>query len=312
MDSDILEQLERRLGRLHAKQRLGIETDHETRVFGGGLNFFHIENWYRAPSFIRNALKLTGLYWRARRNAERIEVRDNIVLSAKLPESFDGFTILHISDMHVDMNQGAMRRLTELVQHLCYDVCVLTGDFRGKTFGPFAATLDGLARVRPHLTSPVYGVLGNHDTIQMVPGLEAMGIRMLLNECERLVRGEQSIHLAGIDDAHYYRVDNIEKAAAAIPDDAFSILLSHTPEIYRQAAHAGFDLLLGGHTHGGQICLPGRVPLTLDAVLPRRMGAGAWEYRGMAGYTSVGVGSCIVPVRLNCPPAITLHRLRRA
>src|SRR5712692_1876443 len=313
MDSDIIEQLEQRLGRLHARQRLGIETDHEARAFGGGArNFMHIENWYLAPAIIRNALKLSGLYWRARRNAERVEIRDNIVLSERLPEAFDGFTILHISDMHVDMNKGAMRHLTELVQHLTYDICVLTGDFRGKTFGPFEATLAGLAQVRAQLAGPTYGVLGNHDTILMVPGLEAMGIRMLLNECERLVRGDQSIHLAGIDDAHYYRVDNIEKATAAIPDDGFSILLSHTPEIYRQAAHAGFDLLLAGHTHGGQLCLPGRVPLTLDSVLPRHMGADAWEYRGMAGYTSVGVGSCIVPARLNCPPTITLHRLRRA
>jgi predicted MPP superfamily phosphohydrolase len=193
-----------------------------------------------------------------------------------------------------------------------YDVCVLTGDYRGATFGPFDAALEGLARVRARLKGPVYGVLGNHDTIRMVPGLEDMGIRMLLNECETVSRGEQRIYLAGIDDAHFYRVDNIEKAASDIPHDAFSILLSHTPEIYRQAAHAGFDLLLSGHTHGGQICLPGSVPITLDSVLPRHMGAGGWTYHDMAGYTSVGVGSSIVAVRINCLPEITLHRLRCA
>ena len=71
----------------------------------------------------------------------------------------------------------------------------------------------------------------------MVPGLEEMGIRMLLNECEAVSRGDEAIFLAGIDDAHYYRVDNIEKAASEIPRDGFSILLSHTPEVYRQAAH---------------------------------------------------------------------------
>ena len=312
MESDVIKQLEQRLGRLHARQRLGIEADHELRVFGGGAtNYFHIENWYSAPFVIRNALKLSGLYWRARRNAERIEVHENIVRSARLPEPFDGFTILHVSDLHVDMNEGAMRCLEEIVRGLAFDLCVLTGDFRGRTYGPFETTLLGLARLRTQLPGPAYGVLGNHDTIQMVPGLEAMGIRMLLNECEILARSDRSIYLAGIDDAHYYRVDNIEKATAFIPDDAFSILLSHTPEIYRQAAHAGFDLLLSGHTHGGQICLPGRVPLTLDSVLPRRMGAGAWQYGAMAGYTSVGVGSCVEPVRLNCPPAITLHRLQR-
>jgi predicted MPP superfamily phosphohydrolase len=153
-------------------------------------------------------------------------------------------------------------------------------------------------------------VLGDHDTIQMVPAMEAMGIRMLLNECEVIVRGDQRIYLAGIDDAHFFRVDNIEKAASQIPKDEFSILLSHTPEIYRQAAHTDFNLLLSGHTHGGQICLPGSIPIILDAVLPRRMGAGAWQYHNMTGYTSVGAGSSVVPVRLNCPPEITLHCLR--
>jgi uncharacterized protein len=153
-------------------------------------------------------------------------------------------------------------------------------------------------------------VLGNHDTIRMVPGLEEMGIRMLLNECEAISRDGETIYLAGIDDAHYYRVDNIEKAASDIPDNGFSILLSHTPEVYRQAAHAGFDLLLSGHTHGGQICLPGSIPITLDSVLPRRMGSGAWKHGEMVGYTSVGVGTSIVAVRINCLPEITLHHLR--
>jgi predicted MPP superfamily phosphohydrolase len=221
---------------------------------------------------------------------------------AELPPAFDGFTILHISDLHVDMNEVAMQHLIELVGGLRYDLCVLTGDYRGKTSGPFEATLDGLAKVRAQLQGSIYGVLGNHDSIQMVPAMEAMGIRMLLNECEAIARGDQRIYLAGIDDAHFYRVDNIEKAALPIPDGAFSIILSHTPEVYRQAAHANFDLMLSGHTHGGQICLPGSIPIKLEAVLPRRMGAGAWKYHNMTGYTSVGAGSSVLPVRLNCPP----------
>jgi hypothetical protein len=209
------------------------------------------------------------------------------------------------------MNSGAMRRLIELLPTVSYDLCVLTGDYRGKTYGSYQAAIDGLARVRANLQGPVYGVLGNHDTIRMVPALEEIGIRMLLNESDAIERNGEQIHLVGIDDAHYYRVDNIEKAASSLPAADFSILLSHTPEIYRQAAHAGFQVLLSGHTHGGQICLPGAIPIILDSVLPRRMGAGAWMYRGMVGYTSVGVGSCILPVRLNCPPEITLHRLLR-
>ena len=311
MDEDILRKLEIRLGPLHARQRLGIERDHEAQVFGQGLTFFHLENSSWAEWIIRNVLKATGLYWRARQNAERILVKRNDMRFKTLPPLFEGFTILHISDLHVDMNEVAMNRLIELVGSMQYDMCVLTGDYRGRTFGPFQPALDGVARVGTHLKQPICAVLGNHDTIQMVPGLEAMGIRVLLNECATIVRKDQRIYLAGIDDAHFFRVDNIEKAALSIPRGEFSILLSHTPEVYRQAAHANFDLMLSGHTHGGQICLPRSIPIKLEAVLPRRMGAGPWRYSDMTGYTSVGAGSSVVPVRLNCPPEITLHHFRR-
>jgi hypothetical protein len=307
---DVDELLEKRLGRLHARLRLGIEKDHEAQVFGQGINYFHIENSPLSHFVIRACLKLTGLYGRGCRNAAKIELRNNYIRSNQLPKAFDGFTILHLSDLHVDMNKEAITRLTAMLAETTYDICVLTGDYRGKTFGPYEAALAGMSRVCAQLKRPIYGVLGNHDTIRMVPGLEAMGIRMLLNECVTIERGNQRMHLAGIDDAHFYRVDNLEKAASGIPSDEFSILLSHTPEIYRQAAHADFNVLLSGHTHGGQICLPGRIPITLDSILPRRMGSGPWKYHGMIGYTSVGVGSSVVPVRFNCPPEITLHHLK--
>jgi len=309
MSDNITDQLEKRLGRIHARQRLGIENDNEQRVFGGGLNFFHIENWYSVHSFIRISLQLTGLYWRGRRNAARIEIRHNDVGLSGLPEAFRGYTILQISDLHVDTNEDAVHRLIEILRDLDYDACVLTGDYRGKTYGPIDETLDGMARVRTYLKDPIYGVLGNHDTIRMLPGLEDMGIRMLLNESVRVERQGSCIHFSGIDDAHYYRVDNMEKAASGVPQEEISILLSHTPEIYRHAAHSNFDLLLGGHTHGGQICLPGGFPITLDASLPRHMGSGPWQYQGMSGYTSVGIGTSVVTVRLNCLPEITLHHL---
>jgi len=151
MDEDILRKLEERLGPLHARQRLGIETDHEAQIFGQGLLSFHIVNWYPVHSVIRNALKLTGLYWRGRRNTGSILVKRNDVMFKELPPLFDGFTILHLSDMHVDMNEAAMQRLIELVGDLRYDLCVLTGDYRGKNLGPFEATLTGVARVRAHL-----------------------------------------------------------------------------------------------------------------------------------------------------------------
>lgn len=308
---DIDERLEKRLGRLHARLRLGIEADHEAQVFGQGINYFHIENLPPSHIAIRLCLKLTGLYGRGHKNAAQIEVRRHEVISSRIPKEFDGFTILQISDLHVEMSETAMARLTGMLPDIDYDLCVLTGDYRAQTTGAYEPALAGIARLCSALKRPIYGVLGNHDTIRMVPGLEDMGIQMLLNENHAIERDDQRIYLAGIDDAHYYRVDNIEKAATEIPFGSFAILLSHTPEVYQQASYADFCLLLCGHTHGGQICLPGRIPITLDSVLPRHMGAGPWKYRDMIGYTSVGAGSSIVPVRFNCPPEVTLHRLRR-
>lgn len=210
----------------------------------------------------------------------------------------------------MDLSERAIKHLLEIVDALRFDVCVLTGDYRGQTYGPFETAMEGVAKLRAKIKTPTYAVLGNHDSVQMVPRLEAMNIRVLLNECETLTRGDQRIHLAGIDDAHFYRADDIARAVSNIPKGDFAILLSHTPEVYRQAAEAGFALMLSGHTHGGQLCLPGSIPIKLEAVLPRRMGAGAWKYRGMSGYTSVGVGTSILPVRLNCPAEVTLHVLR--
>jgi uncharacterized protein len=306
-----LRRLEVRLGRRHARQRLGIERDHEAQVFGQGLTFFHLENLTSSHRLIEWMLRLSGLYWRGKRNAARLRLTSNMIALPELPVAFDGFRILHLSDLHIDMSTDAMNCAAELIVGLSYDLCVLTGDFRGKTFGPFDTAMSGLVRLRKDLVGDVFAVLGNHDTIRMTPALEEMGIRVLLNESAIIRRGSEIIHLVGVDDAHFYRADNIEKAAAAVPHDEFAILLSHTPEIYRQAAYADFNIMLCGHTHGGQICLPGGFPLTLSAALPRRYGAGAWTYGAMAGYTSVGTGSSVVPVRFNCPPEITLHTLRR-
>jgi uncharacterized protein len=304
-----LSRLEKRLGRVHARQRLGVERDHEGQMFGQGPGFFHFENSRLVPRLMEAVLRGTGTYARGVRNAAKIELRHNIIPLARLPAAFNGFSILHLSDLHCDTSERAMPRVAEMLGPVNYDICVITGDYRGRTFGPFEPSLRAFANVRSAIRGPVYGILGNHDSIWMLPHLEEMDVAMLMNEAIAIERNSARLHVAGIDDAHFYRTDNIEKAAEKIPHDECSILLSHTPEIYRQAAHAGFDLMLSGHTHGGQICLPGGIALTLASVLPRNLGAGLWRHQRMLGYTSVGAGTAVVPVRFNCPPEITLHRL---
>ena len=177
-NQDILTILEQRLGRQHARDRLAIEKDHESQVFGQGINFFHFENLPLSHVLIGAVLMATGLYQRGISNAAKVDIRHNRIESPLLPKAFDGFTIVQLSDLHVEMSGAAMERVIDLLGEARYDVCVLTGDYRGRTCGPYDTTLAGMARVRASLKGPIYGVLGNHDTICMVPGLEAMGIRM--------------------------------------------------------------------------------------------------------------------------------------
>ena len=143
----------------------------------------------------------------------------------------------------------------------------------------------------------------------MTSELEGMGVQLLMNEHIAITRNGQTLWLAGIDDPHYFRADNIEKACNEIPMDEPSILLSHTPESYKYAAYADMDAMLCGHTHGGQICLPGGKPVYCNATCPRTYCSGEWRYHNMAGYTSRGSGSSLVDARINCPPEITIHHL---
>ena len=193
-----------------------------TYIFGQGIRFFPIENLALSSVLIRAVLMATGLYWRGIRNAAKVAIRHNRIDSPHLPNAFDEFTIVQLSDLHVEMSEGAMERAIDLLAEARYDVCILTGDYRGGTCGPYDTTLAGMARVRDALKGPIYGVLGDHDTIGMVPGLEAMGIRVLLNESVVIERGDQRLYLGGINDARSYGVDNIEKAFAAIVRGSFA------------------------------------------------------------------------------------------
>ncbi|TBW52536.1 metallophosphoesterase [Marinobacter halodurans] len=300
-----------RLGPVHARQRLGIEREFESRLVDRHGHFCHVEKWYSLHGLIRTCLRISGMLERAQNNARRMRTIDNRFVIPHLPESFEGYRILQLTDLHVDMDEAMLDAIIEHVANLEYDLCVLTGDYRKLTWGPIDASLDGMHRLRQVLKGTPLGVLGNHDSIRMLPALEDMGYRMLLNESMTLERGGARLHLSGVDDAHFYKVHNLQRAAEDIPPGEVSLLLSHTPEIWREAAHAGYDLFLCGHTHGGQICLPGGIPVLLDANCPRSLGKGAWRHGDMQGYTSCGAGTSMVHARLNCPPEVNMHTLTR-
>jgi predicted MPP superfamily phosphohydrolase len=311
-DSELYDYLVDRIGKAHLRQRLGVEIEHEADRFGQGRTFLNIENWKLPAKLLTVGLKLTGLMTRGRANVTDFQVRSNALVLPHLPPAFEGFTLLHLSDLHLDCWPEFPERLAEKVQGLDYDICVLTGDYRFKTHGPHEASMQGLERLCQAIDTDIFAVLGNHDSIVMARPIESLGVRLLMNEHVQLTREETSIYLAGIDDPHYFSADNLPQAYEGIPDEAVSVLLAHSPEIFRHAAYVGFDAMLCGHTHAGQIRLPGPFAVTYNSSAPRYTGAGNWTFDLMHGYTSAGTGSSVVPVRFNCPPEITLHRLHRA
>lgn len=298
-----------RLGTARLRERLTLEAGR--RVDGRTNPGPPLEPRYEArlAEALNTLLRLLRLAGRGRRNALAIRVVNHDVHLPGLPPSLAGLRLLQISDLHLDMDPTLVHRVAETVAPLPVDACLLTGDYRYRTRGPSDAALAALAELRPALCDDVFAVLGNHDSIRMVPEMERLGVRVLLNESVTLGDGPDRLHLAGVDDPHYFRTHDLAAALENVPDGAATLLLAHSPEVYREAAARNVGLMFCGHTHGGQIRLPGGIPVFINADCPRRMAAGHWRWERLQGYTSVGAGASVLPVRFNCPPEVVLHTL---
>ena len=258
-------------------------------------------------------LRCTFTYGRGRRNALDVELRQWDLALPKLPPAFDGLRILQLSDLHLDGIDGLTQRLTSLwPTPLEVDLCVLTGDFRTRLHGPWQRAIDEIAAVLPTVKARdgVFAILGNHDSAAMVPALEALGVTVLVNEHVDLERRGQRIRLLGTDDVHYYYTPAALRSLEAA-DEAFTIGLIHSPELAPEAAAAGVDLYLCGHTHCGQVCLPGGLPLITHVSRCRRFARGLWRLGEMTGLTSHGVGATGLPVRFFCRPQADLVIVRQ-
>ncbi len=257
-------------------------------------------------------LKLFGLYAKGRREFRNLEVVENDIAIPGLPAALDGYTIMQMSDLHIDIDPALVETIAKAIAPLKYDMCVLTGDYKNLTVGESAEAVALLSGLRPSIKSPVYGVLGNHDTLDMVTPLEDAGCRILLNESVLLEHNGGRILLSGVDDPYIYKTHSIANALAGAPTADVRILLAHSPTILGEAEAAGFDAYLCGHTHGGQVCLPNGYPILCHDRCPRRCINGRWSSGRLQGYTSRGTGGCGLPIRLFCRPEVTLHRLRTA
>jgi len=273
--------------------------------------------WYKRqvePRILQFGLQAAGLYTRGVRNALEPVVRTMRLRFPNLPSALDGFQILHLSDFHIDGNEVLAERLASVLNRLRPDVCVFTGDYRFDIRGTCAGVYAPMRRVISCISARhgITGVLGNHDAAEIAFRLEELGVRMLVNEAVEIRHRNESVWLAGIDDPFDYRCDDLGAALANVPSKAFKILLAHTPDRFKQAADAGVDLYLCGHTHAGQIRLPLVGSIKHKSKSPREYSFGHWTHQGMQGYTTAGVGCSAVRVRYNCPPEAVLIELSRA
>ena len=299
------------------EQWLARRTEMETRRFSR-LSPEAIEKGLMSPVdyFLPGAtlgLKLANLYDRGRANAQDIRVVEHELTFEYLPVAFDGYRILHLTDLHIDSLPGIEDAISERVAPLRYDACVLTGDYRFRAFGDYGPEVRlPLQQIMSHIYAPdgIYATLGNHDTHPAVTLLEEMEVRVLANEHIRLGRGGEHITLTGIDDPHYYYTTEAVTALQQ-SEDGFKVALVHSPELYHEAATHGYHLYLCGHTHGGQICLPSGTPILKNLQRGHHLVQGLWQEQQMIGYTSPGCGVSGIPVRYFSRGEITVFTLRR-
>jgi len=302
--------LAKRLGEDVLEQRILKQAKLWTRETHQGTGFLRIEGVVPLNRLVTFFLILTGTRGWGRRNYLDVRIVENPVTIPGLPAAFEGFRLLQLADLHCDLCPALIDKVVQLLEGLDYDAVVLTGDYHDGVATEHELSLKLMGKLVKHLKSPRFAVLGNHDFIEKVAYLEDIGLPLLLNESAAIERAGKRLWICGVDDPHFFRTDDLARARANVPADEPAILLSHSPEAYLRAEELGYQLMLSGHTHGGQFCLPGGIPILKNADVPRSMLAGPWRHGKLRGYTSRGTGACGVAARFFCPPEMTVHVLR--
>jgi predicted MPP superfamily phosphohydrolase len=236
---------------------------------------------------------------------EEVEIR-----LRRLPKRLDGFRIVHLSDIHHSpfTEISHILEAVEAANRLEPDLVVLTGDFvshEPEYVAPMAVAVGGL-----RAAFGVYACLGNHDHWTDAGLVERHlgenGVKVLVNRGERLTTGRGSFWISGVDDYLVGKTD-VKSALEGSFRHEMKLMLAHNPVIVRQAARRDVDLVLSGHTHGGQVKLRRGAPPILAR---RRLTNGLHRRLDTQIYITRGIGTVVLPVRYQCPPEISLLTLR--
>ena len=276
------------------------------------------------PAVAAAAFGLTGL--EGFHDAQQLSLKQVVIPVPSLPLAFDNFTIAHLSDFHYDpiFTARPIRDAVQAVNKLNPNIVVLTGDFvtipvlgfKRKAISTIRTQAEPCADVLSQLRAKqgIFAVLGNHDQSSqpavITESLQSRGIRVLRNQADPLEQRRDRIWVAGVDDVLEGAAD-LGTALSGIPKRETTILLAHEPDFADYAAEYPVSVQLSGHSHGGQI----RLPLIGPPYLPELARKYPWGLRRIGElnlYTNCGLGTIELPIRLNCPPEVTLIRLARS
>ena len=243
------------------------------------------------------------------------EITETDIWLNRLSPAHDGLKIAHLTDLHHSLYTplDEIQRAVHMANHLRPDMVALTGDYVTLSPAYIWPVARALGKLRARLG--VFAILGNHDfrvdPEEITRALRAQRIRVLRNAHCALRSGAGRLWMVGVDDLWWEAAD-IRAALRSIPARDPKILLCHNPlGIYTAAAH-GIDLVLSGHTHGGQVRLPMVGSVYGRSKLGERFVEGWNRLDGTQIYVSRGIGKVLLPIRFGCPPEVTLLRLRRS